>query len=151
MGADDYAAREAASRAVLKFGGKALKQLKAATGSKDPEVVQRAEIAIKAIGAGGNNAVVLELRKLRSATRLVIREKLAALRKEAYKAELMTIALESQKKTAEAGKQRKLAAAANKKVAELNKLHSLVLGTSRLINQRRAQPAYGIPRPRMLK
>jgi len=151
MGADDYATREAASKAVLKYGSKALAQLKAATGSKDAEVVQRAETAIAAIRRGGAGEVVGALRRLRSAAHLVIREKQAALKKAAYKAELTAIALEAQKKTAEARKQRELAAATNRKIAELTRLYNLVVYGASVPIDRRVQPAYGIRRPIMLK
>jgi hypothetical protein len=150
FGSDQFAVRESASKAILKFGGKALEQLKEALKSKDAEVVQRAEAAIAALQGGGSNRLVAELRGNYSAAILVISERRGEWKKKAYAAELQAIALEAQGKKAEAEKKRATKRAADKKMQELDKLRTLVVSGARyrkIIRRKMMdQPAYGVRR-----
>jgi hypothetical protein len=141
FGAAEFAVRDAASRGVLKYGGKAIPQLKEALKHKDPEVTQRAGAAIKAIQGGGNGRVVAQLRGIYSAAVLVIRERQAKWRKAAYAAELQAVALESQKKVEAARAKRAEMAAAKKKQGDLGLLlRQLVVRP----DAGRKQPLYGV-------
>lgn len=59
LGADDFEAREEASRRLIGLGSRALKPLQQATRASDPEVVRRAEDCIKEIKQG-TTALVLQ-------------------------------------------------------------------------------------------
>jgi hypothetical protein len=126
FGSDQFAVRESASKAILKFGGKALEQLKEALKSKDAEVVQRAEAAIAEIKKSGGNRTVAELRKIYHAAVAVINARKEKLKGAGYKAELQAIALEAQGKKDEAEKKREEKAEFAKKVKELDKLVGLL-------------------------
>jgi len=127
FGSDVFATRKAASKEILKFGGKALKQLNAALKSKDAEVRQRASAAIAAIRSGGGSKAVLELRKIRNAAHVVIRARQAAIQKEAYKLSLQARSLDKQGKKDEAAARRAEAAALYATNSKLNQLYSLVI------------------------
>ncbi len=133
LGSDEYATREAASKAIVKFGSKALKQLKAALESKDAEVVQRADAAIKEIGQSGASPAVAGLRKIRAASLLVINERQGKWKKAAYSAELQSIALKAQDKKKAAEEKLEEKKAADAKVAKLATLLGLVGGAARFV------------------
>jgi hypothetical protein len=126
FGSDQFAVRESASKAIVKYGGKALKQLKAALKDKDAEVAQRAETAVQEITKGSSSRTVGELRRIYSAALVVIADRRKKWQAKAYAADLQAIALDNQKKTEAAAEKRTEKAEANKRVQELNKLHSLV-------------------------
>jgi hypothetical protein len=144
LGAAEFAVREAASRGVLKYGGKALPQLREALKDRDPEVVQRAEAAIKAIQSGGNGRVVTQLRAMYSAAVTVIRQRQAKWRKAAYVAELQAVALEGQKRAEAARAKRAEMAAAKKKRADLELLVRQLTVRKMYDRRRGPQPAYGV-------
>ncbi len=128
LGSDDYATREASSREVIKYGAKALKQLKAARKDKDLEVVQRAEEAIKKIESTGGSPAIAALRKIRHAAIEVIGERKAKWQKLSYTAELQSIALKAQGKKQEAEKKLEEKKKAGVRVAKLTTLLRLVGG-----------------------
>jgi hypothetical protein len=68
LGAEDFAAREDASGAVVKHGPAALGQLRAALTSKDAEVVTRAEAAIERIGQEARAKPAARLKAIPGAT-----------------------------------------------------------------------------------
>lgn len=72
LGAGDFAARDAASSALVKIGQKALGPLREAAKSSDPEVVQRAGQAVAAIETQVRAGVVNKLKRIPAAARAVI-------------------------------------------------------------------------------
>jgi len=76
LGVADYAEREAASRELVQLGRVALKQLRVATKSRDPEVAQRAKQAIAKIGKDPALKIGKELHKLGDASLAVIGERI---------------------------------------------------------------------------
>jgi hypothetical protein len=156
LGSDEYATREAASKAIIKFGSKALKQLKAALKSKDAEVVQRADAAIKEIGQSGGGPVIAGLRKIRAASLAVINQRKGKWKTAAYTAELQSIALKAQGKKKAAEKKLAEKKQADEKVKKLATLLGLVGGGVRLVPGRprpgRPVAKYGVRiRPILLK
>jgi hypothetical protein len=141
---DEYTVREAASKAILKFGAKALEQLREALKSKDAEVVQRADSAIKAVGNGSGNKLVTELRTIYAAAVTVINQRHQKWETRAYTAELMAIALENRGRKEEAAKKRKQQAAAKKKATELKRLMGLVRVRPRVIDKVFPRPLPGV-------
>jgi hypothetical protein len=78
LGDNDFARREAASQALVKFGPRAVPALREAAKNKDPEVAQRAAAALERIGAGSRaDAILDELWALSDATVAVIAAELA--------------------------------------------------------------------------
>jgi len=148
LGADGFTVREAASRAVVRFGAKALAQLREAQKGRDAEVVQRAEAAIAEITSGGASRTVEELRKIRGAAAAVIAERRRKLQAAAYAADLGAAALDGQGKAAEAEAKRAEKSLAERKVQELDKLLQLVVyGATIGVERGRMpgpQPAYGV-------
>lgn len=103
MGSDGFAVREAASKSVLKYGRKALPALKETTRSKDAEVVQRAEAAIRAIEGGDRRRRVLaELRKVKKDALAVIDGKISDLQAACAEAKKAAAKLKATDKDAEA-------------------------------------------------
>ncbi len=127
FGSADFATRKKASAGVLKFGGKAIKQLTEALKHKDAEVRQRASAAITAIRSGGGRKEVLELRKIRNAAHVVIRARRAEINKKAYTLSLEARKLAREGKKDEAAKKRGEASALYATGAKLNQLYSLVI------------------------
>ncbi|HOX08585.1 MAG TPA: hypothetical protein PK280_19475 [Planctomycetota bacterium] len=79
LGADDWGTREKAQKELVSIGRPALAALKAAAGSKDPEIAQRSTAAIAQIDGAGNS--VDQLRAIGPLARTVVQERLAAERK----------------------------------------------------------------------
>jgi len=84
MGSDDFGVREAASKGILKYGEKALPDLKRARENKDPEIASRAEAAISNIRRGDREGeIVAALRRIRKPALAVIDAKIAEIQKAA--------------------------------------------------------------------
>jgi hypothetical protein len=82
MGSDDFRVREAASRNILKYGEKALLDLKRARESKDPEIASRAETAISSIRRGDRKGeIVAALRRIRKPALAAIDARIAETQK----------------------------------------------------------------------
>jgi len=151
LGDEKYAVRENASKAIVKYGSKALKQLKVALKSKDAEVAQRAEAAISAINSSGGSPVVTGLRRIRAASIQVIGERRSRWEKAAHTAELQALAFKAQKKTKEAEKKLAEKKQAGEKAARLKALLGLVgAGVYRRLPGR-AVAKYGVRRPILLR
>jgi len=153
FGSSLFKVREGASKAVVKFGAKALTQLKAATESEDAEVRTRAQAAIQRINSGADRKEVKKLRDIKAAAHLVITERRNELYKKGRTAYSEAGKLRREDKKDEAAKKQKEGAEFYKKAGKLSQLYNLVVYGASAIRPGPVRPMvrYGVrvrPMPR---
>jgi hypothetical protein len=127
FGSSMFKVREGASKAVLKFGAKALTQLKVAVKSKDAEVSTRASAAISRIHSGTDRKEVKDLRKIKAAAHLVITARRGELYKQGRVAYSEMRKLRQEGKKDEAARKQKQGGEYYKTAGKLNQLYNLVV------------------------
>jgi len=127
FGSSNFQVREGASKAVVKFGAKALGQLQEAVKSKDAEVSTRAQAAISRINSGTDRKEVKELRDVKAAAHVVISARRTELYKQGGAANQEARKLRQEGKQDEAAKKQKEGSDLYKTAGKLNQLYNLVV------------------------
>jgi len=132
LGADEWLARENASRELVKIGRPALPALRAALGNRDAEIAARAREAVAAIEKAALQPLIDELKKMPMATHLTIQGQIDANREAWTKAGASAAAAEKAGRKDEAEQFRAAAKAAGERISALDSLYWLILPDARL-------------------
>lgn len=127
LGAEQYAVREAAQKGLEDIGRPALGALRAALGSRDPEVALRAGQAMHRIEAAATRDTIEEMSRMPMAVWVVVQGEITELRGAWSKAAAAERRARKAGREEEAARHAAVAAAFAKRVSDLDRLYCLAV------------------------